>query len=72
EYMPRKGRSKYPDTSKVNEEELIENVVPAFAPETCFARWTDFEKSFTEYKRMHNLRFRVRSSETTQQYNKYG
>ncbi|EGZ21507.1 hypothetical protein PHYSODRAFT_299215 [Phytophthora sojae] len=28
EYMPRKRRSQYPDTPKVNEEELIENVAP--------------------------------------------
>ncbi|ETN18833.1 hypothetical protein PPTG_04307 [Phytophthora nicotianae INRA-310] len=53
-----------------NDGDKIVNVVPPFAPKTTISSWRDFEKQFTEYMEKNNLKFRVRSSERTESYNK--
>ncbi|ETO68369.1 hypothetical protein F444_14777, partial [Phytophthora nicotianae P1976] len=72
EYTPRVRRSKHLEEidSMNNDGDKIVNVVPPFAPKTTISSWRDFEKQFTEYMEKNNLKFRVRSSERTESYNK--
>ncbi|ETO73167.1 hypothetical protein F444_10858 [Phytophthora nicotianae P1976] len=70
EYNPRKRSSKYLDELKSmqKDREEIVNVVPPF-PSLPITSWEEFDKIFNSYKIEHNLKFRVRSSQTTVLYN---
>ncbi|KUF85613.1 hypothetical protein AM588_10000953 [Phytophthora nicotianae] len=72
EYSPRKRTSKHLDemTSMLPERGEIVNVVTPFPPGPI-ANWEQFDKIFKEYKKNNNLKFRVRSSESTVLYNRY-
>ncbi|ETI53525.1 hypothetical protein F443_03542, partial [Phytophthora nicotianae P1569] len=54
---------------ETGDDEIV-NVVPPFAPKDSFSSWNDFEKHFKIYKQKNNLKFRVRSSEKMENYNK--
>ncbi|ETO61408.1 hypothetical protein F444_20584 [Phytophthora nicotianae P1976] len=71
EYMPRKRSSNNIEElhSMVSEQDKITNVVPPF-PSKPIESWGKFESVLKEYKRKNNLKFRVRTSETTALYNR--
>ncbi|KAF1772513.1 hypothetical protein GQ600_13898 [Phytophthora cactorum] len=73
EYVPRKRTSKHLEEleSMGNQYDEVVNVVPAFGESRAFESWDDFDKAFGEYKRKNNLKFRIRSSETTERFNRY-
>ncbi|KAG2847078.1 hypothetical protein PC111_g946 [Phytophthora cactorum] len=52
-----------------NQYDEVVNIVPAFGESREFESWDDFDKAFREYKRKNNLKFRIRSSETTERFN---
>ncbi|EGZ11781.1 hypothetical protein PHYSODRAFT_515465, partial [Phytophthora sojae] len=72
QYIPRKRSSKHLDELReISEErEEIINPVPAFTP-AIIKSWSKFNAHLKIYKRKHHLKFRVRSSETRNQYNRY-
>ncbi|ETI54306.1 hypothetical protein F443_02848 [Phytophthora nicotianae P1569] len=72
EYIPRQRASKHLEELELMEtgDDEIVNVVPPFAPKDSFSSWNDFEKHFKIYKQKNNLKFRVRSSEKMENYNK--
>ncbi|KAL3658141.1 hypothetical protein V7S43_016773 [Phytophthora oleae] len=72
DYKPRKRSSQHLDELELEDDgdADIVNVVPSFASKESFSSWDDFEKHFQLYKRKYNLKFRVRSSEKTENYNK--
>ncbi|KAI9979569.1 hypothetical protein PInf_028975 [Phytophthora infestans] len=53
----------------VGERSKIKNTVPPF-PSGPLESWSVFEREFKKYKAKYNLKFRVRSSENTDLYNK--
>ncbi|KAG6963307.1 hypothetical protein JG688_00008215 [Phytophthora aleatoria] len=71
EYEPRRRKSWLLDELKPmeSEEDTIVNVVVLFRPSAAIRIWDDFNKHFDIYKKKHNLKFRVRSSERTVLYN---
>ncbi|RAW37569.1 hypothetical protein PC110_g6165 [Phytophthora cactorum] len=71
EYRPRKITSKHLEEleSMGNQYDEVVNIVPAFGESREFESWDDFDKAFREYKRKNNLKFRIRSSETTERFN---
>ncbi|KAG6963152.1 hypothetical protein JG687_00006732 [Phytophthora cactorum] len=71
EYEPRRRKSWLLDELKPmkSEEDTIVNVVALFRPSVAIRTWDDFNKHFDIYKKKHNLKFRVRSSERTVLYN---
>ncbi|OWY97904.1 hypothetical protein PHMEG_00031452, partial [Phytophthora megakarya] len=72
EYVPRHRSSQHLEEleSMHAGDGEIKNVVPPFATTETFTSWEAFEKAFQTYKRKYNLKFRVRSSEKTENYNK--
>ncbi|KAF1794591.1 hypothetical protein GQ600_24008 [Phytophthora cactorum] len=71
EYTPRKRSSKHIeelDSMAVERSDIV-NVVPPF-PAEPIQRWEHFESVLKAYKKKYNLKFRVRSSETTARYNR--
>ncbi|KAF1787538.1 hypothetical protein GQ600_1103 [Phytophthora cactorum] len=71
EYEPRRRKSWLLDELKPmeSEEDTIVNVVALFRPSAAIRTWDDFNKHFDIYKKKHNLKFRVRSSERAVLYN---
>ncbi|KAE9047748.1 hypothetical protein PR001_g4077 [Phytophthora rubi] len=71
EYTPRKRASKHLKEmqSMATDRDEIENVVPPF-PSDPIESWEEFDILLKNYKRKYNLKFRVRSSETTALYNR--
>ncbi|KAG3084374.1 hypothetical protein PC121_g5392 [Phytophthora cactorum] len=71
QYEPRRRKSWLLDELKPmkSEEDTIVNVVALFRPSVAIRTWDDFNKHFDIYKKKHNLKFRVRSSERTVLYN---
>ncbi|EGZ15403.1 hypothetical protein PHYSODRAFT_508246, partial [Phytophthora sojae] len=72
QYIPRKRSSKHLDELReINEErEETINPVPPFTP-AIIKSWSKFNAHLKIYKQKHHLKFRVRSSETRNQYNRY-
>ncbi|POM64113.1 Hypothetical protein PHPALM_20403 [Phytophthora palmivora] len=72
EYTPRKRSSQHLDEMEamITGANEVKNTVPAFAINTSFGSWEDFESHFALYKKMNMLKFRVRSSEKRSFYNK--
>ncbi|KAE8985517.1 hypothetical protein PF011_g20357 [Phytophthora fragariae] len=71
EYTPRKRASKHLNEmqSMATDSDEIENVEPPF-PSDPIESWEKFDILLKNYKRKYNLKFRVRSSETTALYNR--
>jgi hypothetical protein len=72
EYTPRKRVSKHLEEmqSMATDREKITNVVPSF-PSGEIESWEEFDALLKNYKTKYNLKFRVRSSETTASYSLY-
>ncbi|GMG17491.1 unnamed protein product [Phytophthora fragariaefolia] len=70
-YKPRKRTSKHLKemVSMATERDTIENAVPPF-PSGVIEYWERFDAMLNDYKRKYYLQFRVRSSETTDSYNR--
>ncbi|GMF15314.1 unnamed protein product [Phytophthora fragariaefolia] len=72
EYIPRPRASNHDNEYEVlaKDDNAISNVVPGF-PSGVIEAWAQFDKIFKDYKLKNNLKFRVRSSETTTLYNRF-
>lgn len=70
EYTPRKRASQHDDEIEALDEaqDDIINEVPPFQPGVIDS-WKQFDSMFEEYKRKNKLKFRIRSSMTTQMHN---
>ncbi|KAF1789249.1 hypothetical protein GQ600_18942 [Phytophthora cactorum] len=71
QYKPRVRLSEHLEElqSMVGERGKIKNTVPPF-PSGPLESWDAFEREFKKYKEKYNLKFRVRSSEKTDLYNR--
>ncbi|KAE9163836.1 hypothetical protein PF004_g30020 [Phytophthora fragariae] len=70
EYTPRKRTSKHlkeMEAMRAHGDEIV-NVVPPF-PSGSIANWKEFATLFKTYTEQNNIKFRVRSSESTERYN---
>ncbi|GMF58511.1 unnamed protein product [Phytophthora fragariaefolia] len=71
-YNPRKCASKHLQEmqSMAPVRDVLVNVVPPLSTGQVIKTWDDFETQFGIYKRKHHVNFRVRSSESTERYNR--
>ncbi|GMF44429.1 unnamed protein product [Phytophthora fragariaefolia] len=72
EYKPRKRASKHLQESQsmAPDRDVLVNFVPPFLTGQVIKTWDDFETQFGIYKSKHHVRYRVRSSESTERYNR--